>query len=280
MRSTVSSRFLLALLALQLLGTVAVARLPAGDGCSSHGVGAWRWRHSFCRMGTALEDPRLCRDANDTRGSVPGEAYQEKPRRDPQGGPPGRDDSFHQIDEPLADQWTYHAVADIVLANSFLRSLPGVDPHRIGITGISWGCYLAAGVDGRFRFAIPVYGCGFLGEDSAWLPDFAKMGVQKASRWLRPWDPSVYFPGAHMAMLWVSGSNVFAYPLPSLQKSYRLPRAGPPQLAVRLRMPHGHKEGANPEKIRVFADAILRGGPKLIRVTGRETSGPVASVSL
>ena len=86
---------------------------------------------------------------------------------------------FHQIDQPIEDQWTYHAVAAVILANSLIRSFPQVDPNRIGVTGISWGGYLVcivAGVDHRFKFAAPVYGCGFLGENSVWLDEFQKMG--------------------------------------------------------------------------------------------------------
>ena len=46
-----------------------------------------------------------------------------------------------------------------------------MDRRRIGITGISWGGYLTcivAGLDDRLKVAVPVYGCGFLGDDSVW----------------------------------------------------------------------------------------------------------------
>src|SRR5438128_654197 len=52
------------------------------------------------------------------------------------GGPPGWG-GFNQIDGIEKDQWTYHAVADAILAHSLLRSFPEVDADRIGITGIS-----------------------------------------------------------------------------------------------------------------------------------------------
>ena len=61
----------------------------------------------------------------------------------------------------------YHAVADTVLANSLLRSLPGVDADKVGIMGISWGGVITStviGIDDRFAFAIPTYGCGDLSE--------------------------------------------------------------------------------------------------------------------
>lgn len=157
-----------------------------------------------------------------------------------------------------------------------LRSFPEVDATRIGVTGISWGGYLTSivsGLDARFRFAAPVYGCGFLGEDSAWLKDFEKLGPARAQRWLSLWDPSQYIGGSRMPMLWVNGTNDFAYPPPSWRKSYRLAK-GPRTLAFRVRMPHGHPPGAKPEEIFTFADAILRKGPGLARIRkqGRATN--------
>jgi hypothetical protein len=167
-------------------------------------------------------------------------------------------------------------VADILLANSLLRSFPEIDANRIGITGISWGGYLtsiAASVDPRFRFAVPVYGCGFLGDNSAWLPAFAKLGPEKAHKWLDVWDPSVYLPRARIPFLWVAGTNDFAYPLDSLQKSYRLPKSSR-TLAIRLRMPHGHSgPGERPEEIRAFADHIVGAGEPLASIHRQGRNG-------
>ncbi|MBM3211369.1 acetylxylan esterase, partial [Candidatus Poribacteria bacterium] len=102
--------------------------------------------------------------AMDTCGCIPEGVYGGWHRHD-LGGPPGWG-GFDQINWPVEAQWTYHAIADIILANSLLRSFPEVDPERIGLTGISWGGYLtciASGIDNRFNFAVPVYGCGYLG---------------------------------------------------------------------------------------------------------------------
>ena len=82
------------------------------------------------------------------------------------------------------------------------------------------------------------------------------------------WDPSVYLGHAAMPMLWVTGSNDFAYTMNALQRSYRLPK-GQRTLCVRLRMPHGHGgAGENPEEIRVFADSVLKKGTSLPVITG------------
>lgn len=212
--------------------------------------------------------------AMDTCGAVPRGKYGEW-ERSGQGGPNGWGD-FDRAASPVEDQWPYHAVASVVLAHSLIRSFPQVDGERTGLTGISWGGYLTcitAGVDPRFKFAAPVYGCGFLGDNSAWLDAFAKMPTDLSQRWLALWDPSVYLPRAALPMLWVTGTNDFAYPMDSLQKSYRLP-TGPRTLAIRLRMPHGHGgAGENPEEIHAFANHVLRGAPPLTRIAAQGQDG-------
>ncbi|MCX6910162.1 MAG: acetylxylan esterase [Verrucomicrobia bacterium] len=215
--------------------------------------------------------------AMDTCGAVPRGSYGKWQRHDA-GGPPGWG-GFDQIGGATEDQWTYHAVADAILAHSLLRSLPDVDASRIGLTGISWGGYLTciiAGVDNRFRFAAPVYGCGFLGNNSAWLKNFEQMGRETAAKWLGLWDPSRYLPRAKMPMLWVTGTNDFAYPFDSLQKSYRQP-SGKRTLCIRVRMPHGHgAAGEGPEEIRALADSLLKKGKPLARITAQSRKGDEA----
>jgi pimeloyl-ACP methyl ester carboxylesterase len=210
--------------------------------------------------------------AMDTCGCISGGASRNHKRHE-DGGPAGWG-GFDHIDQPIEDQWTYHAVADVILAHSLIRSFPQVDVDRIGLTGVSWGGYLTcivAGVDSRFRFAAPVYGCGFLGDNSVWSGDFEKLGPAKARKWLQLWDPSAYLACVQMPMLWVTGSNDFAYPMDSLQKSYRLSR-GSRTLCVRVRMPHGHGPGENPVEILAMAESLFTKGVPLARITriGRE----------
>lgn len=54
-------------------------------------------------------------------------------------GGPVRPGIYGDSAKPLEDQWMYHAVADTILANTLLRSLPEVDPAKVGIMGVSWG---------------------------------------------------------------------------------------------------------------------------------------------
>ena len=111
------------------------------------------------------------------------------------GGPDQSDQTkFRSIDGPIKDQWSYHAVSDVLLAHSLLLSFDEVDQERTAVTGISWGGYLTcivAGLDQRFKVAMPVYGCGFLHENSAWVPSqFEHMQPAQVAKWVSLWDPS------------------------------------------------------------------------------------------
>jgi alpha-L-fucosidase len=209
----------------------------------------------------------------DTCGNQPGDsrgAAGDKPinyARHAHAGPPGWG-GFDQTSWPVHDQWTFHAVADAILAHSLIRSMPEVDAERVGLTGVSWGGYLAsivAGVDQRLRFVAPVYGCGFFNPAAPWPGEFQKIGPVETNYWLGLWEPAVYLRDARMPMLWVSGTNDFAFSLESLQESYRLPRAER-TLAIRVRMPHSQEAATSAPEIFAFADAMLRGGQPLAEV--------------
>jgi dienelactone hydrolase len=182
------------------------------------------------------------------------------------GGPDQSDDTkFGAIDQPPQEQWTYHAVADVILAHSLLRSFKEVDAGRTAVTGISWGGYLTcivAGVDNRFKAAVPVYGCGFLQENSVWLPQFAKMTPEQRDKWVRLWDPSRYIGSAAMPLFFLDGTNDFAYPLDSYAKTYGLVK-GRREVRITVNMPHSHTDGWAPGEIGLFIDSCLCGGTPL-----------------
>jgi dienelactone hydrolase len=204
----------------------------------------------------------------------------------PDGGPDQGDEPSAKFGDPAAgwaDHWVYHSVANVLRAHSLLRSVPGVDPRRIGITGISWGGYLTcivAGVDQRFACAIPVYGCGFLQHNSVWLDrgSFAAMSEASRRAWHDRCDPAQYAGAATMPMLFVSGTNDFAYPLDSYQRTYSLVRR-PLSLAVRVRLAHGHPQGWAPPEIARFAEHLFRDGPPLPTVGAMTRRGEMVSAS-
>ena len=187
----------------------------------------------------------------------------------PDGGPgQSHEEKFGTIDEPVQNQWTYHAVANVILAHSLIRSLEEVDTNRTAVTGISWGGYLTcivAGLDNRFKAAVPVYGCGFLHDNSTWLNEFAKMTLKQKAKWIRLWEPSMYIASSSMPLFFVNGTNDFAYPLDSYAKTYGLVK-GERNFRITVNMPHGHQQGWAPIEIGLFIDEHLKNGPPLPKI--------------
>ncbi len=162
---------------------------------------------------------------------------------------------FFSINKDFTTQWQYHAVANIIRAHSLIRSFSGTDTLRTGLTGISWGGYLTnivCGIEHRFKVAVPVYGCGFLYEKSVWLSRFDSLGLETSKKWIEQWDPSAYVGNAQMPMLFINGTNDFAYDVESWQKTVNL--ASEAQQLLIHEMVHNHKMGAEPEEIAKFME--------------------------
>ena len=177
------------------------------------------------------------------------------------GGPTQSDkEKFGSIDKAPQNQWTYHSVANVILAHSLIRNFQEVDADRTAIMGISWGGYLTcivAGLDSRFKAGVPVYGCGFLHENSYWLNNFAEMTTEQNDKWVQLWDPSRYVGSATMPMFFVNGSNDRTYPLDSYAKTYGLVK-GKRNFRITLNMPHGHTPPWRTQEIGLFIDQYLK----------------------
>ena len=225
----------------------------------------------------------------DTCGSVSGNVYGDESRghrRHEWAGPEGWG-GYLQTDEAITDQWTYHAVAAVIRANSFLRAQPGVDPGRIGLTGVSWGGYLtciAASVDHRFAFAAPVYGTGFVTDpDAAWMENpktlTSRLDPAVREKWTALWDPRHYLSGIAKPVLWLDGTNDGNFSIPSLVRSQALVTA--PQTAMlRINWPHSHGAVSEaPPELFAFADSLLKGAPRLPRITACMTDAGVVTLA-
>lgn len=164
----------------------------------------------------------------------------------PDGGPDQSDESKFRnfAGSDATNMWSYHAVANVIRGHSLLASLPEVDASRVAVTGLSWGGYLTcivAGLDHRFKAAVPVYGCGFLGENSVWKDgSLARLSPEARALWLKTFDPSQYLGGVRCPILFLNGTHDFAYPLDSYQKSYRLVRPDLRHVSIVMQLPHGH----------------------------------------
>lgn len=154
------------------------------------------------------------------------------------------------------DNWVAYAVATVIKSHSYLRTLPGVDNTRIGITGISWGGFLtniACAVDKRFKVAVPVYGCGYLGE-SPWTV------MDAPRRWLDLFDPCMFLSSVNCAILFVNSPVDMAYFWPQWLRSSMLPVHS--QRSCRIELHHSHYHGRTAE-VEVTIDAYCKDTPAL-----------------
>jgi dienelactone hydrolase len=196
----------------------------------------------------------------------------------PQGGPVMH--AGGNINDPVADQWMYHAVANAILAHSFLLSLPGVDASRTGITGISWGgvlCDIVPSIDRRFRFAVSVYGTGNISNDHQDGTCFVRPAGPLAERelWRKLWDPANFLERIEIPMLWVTSPNDFAFTLRALRMSAAQVKS-PLTVSILPVKTHSLPAGWAPEEIRAFADSQAGKGKPLNRITAQGREGATA----
>jgi dienelactone hydrolase len=186
------------------------------------------------------------------------------------GAGPARIDWFGDRDLPDTQQWFYHAVADVIRANSLLRSFKEINPNKIGLTGISWGGTIVssvAGVDSRFAFVIPVYGAGFIHKsDNAglaqWFPP-KNMTAAQYRDYRTKWDPAAHLPHAKMPMLFVTSVADPVFQIDIFAKSAQA-AGGPSTLCIRPWMIHAHGSGWDDAgEIYAFADSVVRGSTAL-----------------
>ncbi|HRO48429.1 acetylxylan esterase [Agriterribacter sp.] len=198
-----------------------------------------------------------------------------------QAGPP-RITSFGDIEISDREQWFYHAVADVIRANSLLRSFPEINPEKIGLHGISWGGVITAavmGLDNRFAFAVPVYGCGFLHEStvSNFERYFKVMTAAQLNAYKAKWDPSLYIPSSTVPSLWYIGSNDGSFSLDIWQRSVSLAKT-PPLLCIPVTSEHGHIW--NQPEIFAFADMMVKDGKKMMQITNNPIQKNIVAVEI
>ena len=171
---------------------------------------------------------------------------------------PARDGTFADTKLPLKEQWMYHALADTMLANSLLRSLPEVDSSKIGVMGISWGGVITStiiGLDERFAFGIPTYGCGHLFDaENHW-----GRALHDNEGYQQVWDGMNYADRVKMPVLWLSWPQDAHFPLGCQAENYRK-APGPRMVSLVSKMGHSHPAGWNPPDSYAFAKSVVETG--------------------
>ena len=184
---------------------------------------------------------------------------------------PRRAGIYGDMAKPIEDQWMYHAVADTILANSLLTSLPVICGNKIGLMGISWGGVIAStviGIDDRFAFAIPTYGCGHKFDSE----NQYGRALGESDQYKKVWDPMVRLSRAALPVQWLSWPGDKHFPMDALAASYRA-APGPRLVTLIPGMKHGHGAGWRPADSYAFADSIVRGGVIWARQTNESLTG-------
>ena len=250
-------------------GWPAVVCVHGGGGTAFH---EWvkKWNdHGFAAISMDLEGHYPLRSKGENKGRIP----------TPNPGP-SRVGVFGDYGKNIDRQWYYHAVAQAILAHSLIRSFPEVNPDKTGVTGISWGGTLTStlmGVDDRYKFAIPVYGCGYLPDSDGHQGDAIQPAEQTRIVYTY-FDGSAYFGNVTIPTLWVNGTNDRHFSMPVTQLSSQAVN-GPATLRFEVRMRHGHYPGWEPEEIYAFASGVVRGGVPLIDFGKPEIRGTQAGIS-
>ncbi len=193
------------------------------------------------------------------------------------GAGPKRTGIYNDSEEPLEEQWMYHAVADTVLANSLLRSMPEVDADKVGVMGISWGGVVVAtaiGIDHRFAFAIPTYGCGHLFDARNRYGD--TLGTNQVYREI--WEPCLRMQDVHIPVLWLSWPEDKHFPTDCLAATYRA-APGPRMVTLIPGMGHSHPKGWRPPDSYAFAESVVEEGDPW-EILSNVVDGRLRSVSI
>lgn len=173
-------------------------------------------------------------------------------------GGPKRTGVYNESAIAIEDQFMYHATAATVLANSLLRSLSFVDDTKIGVHGVSWGGVITStvvGLDQRFAFAIPSYGCGHMYD----AVDSWGDALQNNEQYKSAWDPFLRLDRAVMPMMWFSWPKDSHFNVDS-QAQCAAKAPGTAMVTLIPGMGHGHGATWNRADPYDFADSIVTTG--------------------
>lgn len=101
------------------------------------------------------------------------------------------------------------AVQAAAVCLHWLARCPAVDGERLGVTGISWGGYLAwllAAYDSRVRALVPVFGCGGLFAEGR---PVATHAPEVRAYWERNWEPAALGHLIQAPVCYLNGTNDF-----------------------------------------------------------------------
>lgn len=249
-------------------GWPAVVCVHGGGGTAFH-----RWVKTWNDRGYAAI-------SMDLEGHVPIGKGRNRPTHDYSG--PSRTGIYDDLDKPAQEQWMYHAVGAVIKANNLLRSFPDINANKVGIHGISWGGVITStviGLDQRFAFAAPIYGCGFLYETATphWKKRFTEMSEAQLGTFTNRWDPSLYKKRANIPTFYHIGTYDNNFSLDIYQKSSLLPQ-GEKWRNIPVTKRHGHI--FNIEEVFAFADVAVGKRKSLLKVNAPSQENGIGKVTI
>ena len=179
---------------------------------------------------------------------------------------PSNSGVFDDYENPINEQWYYHATAQIILAHTLIASFPEVDASKIGITGTSWGGTLTStvmGVDPRWAWAIPVYGAGYLSETDGYMGRELQADELKMAFVDSTYNSALYFDRVNFPSMWVNGTNDDNFSLTCNQKSSQKVTS-PTTLIYSLRLRHSNNEAMKLNQMYLFANQVVKAEDALI----------------
>jgi dienelactone hydrolase len=155
-------------------------------------------------------------------------------------------------------------VANMILANSLLRSLPKVNSDKIGFVGLSWGSWygaMVASVDTRLRFAIQIY-CGDI------VPNRRKNKFINGR----------FIHAIKIPTYWIVSTNDQNVTPFSLQRSFSECSTVFTKSIV-IKLPHSHVGFTFPACFRI-ADHFLKGAPPLPKLGKPSVKNGIVSAEI
>lgn len=174
--------------------------------------------------------------------------------------------AYYDWQQPVENQWMYHATAATISAVSLISSFDCVDLQRIGMTGISWGSVITSivvGYDDRISFAIPIYGGLSIAESCA---EFATIIPDESMR--KRWDTLEGLKQSNCEMFYITSDADFAF---SMDIANRCAIASGGRVAYKTGFTHGQTQGAYEENIPNFAKYICNLNGPFVEITKQPT---------
>ncbi len=171
---------------------------------------------------------------------------------------PARQGIFGDSDRPVADQWMFHAVAAGIQAHNLLRNDQRIDSEAIGVMGVSWGGIITStliGIDDRFCFAIPTYGCGSLAQ----APNQYGRALAGHTVYQEIWDASLRMTSVKIPTFWYSWTGDTHFPMAQFADTYRR-TTGPRQISLIPDMGHSHEAAWRRPESYDFARSVVESG--------------------